>query len=62
MLPLLDNAEEANEYGVIRDLEFVREGSRKSVRVRYFGTKFALWSRISSFIRSRIGDLGFSAS
>lgn len=62
MLPLLDNAEEANEYGVFRDLEFVREGSRKSVRVRYFGTKFALWSRISSFIKSRIGDLGFSAS
>ncbi|PIA48353.1 hypothetical protein AQUCO_01400751v1 [Aquilegia coerulea] len=56
-LPLLDDPEFV-QYGVSRDLEFVRDGSRRSVEVRFFGSKFSIWNQLSSFIRSRITDLG----
>ncbi|KAL2478336.1 Pheophytinase [Forsythia ovata] len=46
-LPLLDNPEKVN-YDVRADLEFAREGSRKSVRVQYHGSGFSLWSWLSS--------------
>lgn len=53
-LPLLDDRENAL-CNIDRDLEFVRDGSRKSVRVRFFGSKFSLWNRIISFIRFPFG-------
>lgn len=55
-LPLL-NDEESAEYNVARDVEFVRGGSKKSVRVRFYGSKFSLWDQISSSINSRFQDL-----
>ncbi|OVA16435.1 hypothetical protein BVC80_243g48 [Macleaya cordata] len=56
-LPLLDDPESA-EYGVSRELAFVREGSQKEVRVHFFGSKSSIWNRISSDIKSHIMELG----
>lgn len=55
-LPLLD-AQESMQINIARDLEFVRDGFKKSVKVRFFGSKFSLWDRISSYISSRFGKL-----
>ncbi|KAK9283755.1 hypothetical protein L1049_012005 [Liquidambar formosana] len=55
-LPLLDDLENI-EYGIARDLEFIREGSRKTVRVRFWGSRFSLLNRMRSFILSRFGKL-----
>nr|XP_023924561.1 pheophytinase, chloroplastic isoform X2 [Quercus suber] len=53
-LPLLDDCESI-DYSIARELEFVRDGSRKSLSVRFFGSKFLLWNRISSYIKSQFG-------
>lgn len=55
-LPMLDN-EESGQNDVARDLEFVRGVSKKSVRVRFYGSEFSLWNQISSYVNSRIADL-----
>lgn len=55
-LPMLDNDESA-QYDVARDLEFVRGGSKKSVRVWFYGSEFSLWNQIVSFVNSRVADL-----
>jgi hypothetical protein len=52
-LPFLEEPSYA-EHGVSRELEFVREGSRKSVSVRLYGTKISLWSQLSSFLNTRV--------
>ncbi|KAK4592049.1 hypothetical protein RGQ29_016507 [Quercus rubra] len=54
-LPLLDDGESI-DYSIARELEFVRDGSRKSLSVRFFGSKFSLWNRISSYIKSQFGN------
>ena len=54
-LPLPDDGESVH-YSIARELEFVRDGSKKSVSVRFFGSKFSLWNRISSYIKSRFGN------
>lgn len=51
-LPFLEEPNYA-EHGVSRELEFVREGSRKSVSVRLYGSKISLWSQLSSFLNTR---------
>ncbi|XP_022756862.1 pheophytinase, chloroplastic-like [Durio zibethinus] len=57
-LPLLDDMEtESIQNSITRDLEFVREGSNKSVIVRFFGSRFSLWNRIESYFKSRFGKL-----
>ncbi|KAF9592794.1 hypothetical protein IFM89_017364 [Coptis chinensis] len=55
-LPLMDDPKPI-QYGVSRDLEFFRDGSRKSVKVHIFGSKFSVWKKISSYIRSRVTEL-----
>ncbi|KAA8520199.1 hypothetical protein F0562_014455 [Nyssa sinensis] len=55
-LPLLDDTD-CIQYDIARELEFIREGSRKSVRVQFFGSRFSSWYRISSFIKSRFKDM-----
>ncbi|XP_044489505.1 pheophytinase, chloroplastic-like [Mangifera indica] len=52
-LPLLDDIESIQD-SIAKDLEFVREGSKKSVRVQFHGSKFSIWNRILSFITSRL--------
>ncbi|KAJ4978077.1 hypothetical protein NE237_008857 [Protea cynaroides] len=59
-LPLLDDPASIH-YGVLSELEFVREGSRKSVVVRFFGSRFSVWNWISSFLKSRIAELGINS-
>lgn len=54
-LPLLDDPE-SMQYIIDRDLEFVREGSKKSVKVRYHGSLLSLWGKVSSFINSRLAS------
>ncbi|KAK9125201.1 hypothetical protein Scep_014047 [Stephania cephalantha] len=50
-LPLLD-ADKSDQHDVSKDLEFLREGSKKSVRVHFFGSEFSVWRQIGSYIRS----------
>ncbi|KAK6163008.1 hypothetical protein DH2020_002849 [Rehmannia glutinosa] len=47
VLPLLDDPKNA-DYGVTKDLEFSRQGSIKSVRVHFHGSKFSVWNWLSS--------------
>lgn len=54
-LPLLDDGESI-QYSIARDLEFVRDGSSKSVRVHFFGSRFSLWNMIRSLIKSHFGN------
>lgn len=51
-LPLLEGSE-APQHSVRRDLEFVREGAKKSVNVRFVESKLLLWNWISSIVESR---------
>ncbi|XVE74172.1 hypothetical protein DITRI_Ditri11bG0177700 [Diplodiscus trichospermus] len=55
-LPLLDDMESI-QNSITKGLEFVREGTKKSVAVRFFGSKFSLWKRIESYFKSRFGKL-----
>ncbi|KAF8651362.1 hypothetical protein HU200_063620 [Digitaria exilis] len=54
-LPFLEEPSYA-EHGVSKELEFVREGSRKSVSVRLYGSKISLWSQLSSFLNTRASN------
>ncbi|KAG2569258.1 pheophytinase, chloroplastic-like isoform X1 [Panicum virgatum] len=54
-LPFLEEPSYA-EHGVSRELEFIREGSRKSVSVRLYGSKISLWSQLSSFLNTRASN------
>ncbi|KAI3993428.1 hypothetical protein MKX01_007873 [Papaver californicum] len=56
-MPLLDEPDSV-EYGVSRDLEFVREGSQRVVMVRVVGTKSSIWDQISTYIKSHIVNFG----
>ncbi|GMH04399.1 hypothetical protein Nepgr_006238 [Nepenthes gracilis] len=55
-LPLLDDAE-AIDYDLTKNLEFVREGSKKLVKIRYFGSNFSIWNQIRSLIKARLKNL-----
>lgn len=55
-LPLLDDLE-TPQHSVVQDLEFVREGVKRTVRVRFVELKYQLWNRISSFIESRFREV-----
>ncbi|GFP92421.1 pheophytinase chloroplastic [Phtheirospermum japonicum] len=47
-LPLLDDPKNA-DYGVTKNLEFSRlGGSKKSVRVKFHGSKFSVWNWLTS--------------
>ncbi|KAK7258201.1 hypothetical protein RIF29_32721 [Crotalaria pallida] len=51
-LPLIDDVDSIKHTNA-RELEFIREGSRKSVMVTFLGSGFSLWDRIRSYINSR---------
>lgn len=55
-LPLLDD-KEAVHYDLTKDVEFIREGSQKLVKVKFFGSKFSFWNQIWSQIKARIQNL-----
>lgn len=52
-MPFLEEPSYA-EHGVSRELEFIREGSRKSVSVRLYGFKISLLSQLSSFLDTHV--------
>ncbi|KAL6900634.1 hypothetical protein ACP4OV_005310 [Aristida adscensionis] len=52
-LPFLEEPSYA-EHGVSRELEFVREGSRKSVSVRLYGSKISMWGQLTSFLNTHV--------
>lgn len=57
-LPLLDGPDSAeNSIALAKDVEFMRDGSKKAVSVRFMGSKFSLWNQIMSQLRSRFGKL-----
>lgn len=60
-LPLLDDDSEGRKNSITRDLEFVRDGSKKTVGVRFFGSNFSVWDLISSFVKSRLESLEFKS-
>ncbi|MCE2055301.1 hypothetical protein HAX54_042370 [Datura stramonium] len=51
-LPLLDSPESV-EYDVVKDLEFVRQGMKKSARVQFYGSMTSQWERLAMFLKSR---------
>ncbi|XP_040992679.1 pheophytinase, chloroplastic-like [Juglans microcarpa x Juglans regia] len=53
-LPLLEDGESI-QNSIARELEFVRDGSRKAVRVHFFGSRFSVWNRIRSYMSSHSG-------
>lgn len=57
-LPLLSE-QESNAFNASSDLEFPRDGLQKSVKVRFFGSKFSFWNLMSSFAQAHLGGLEF---
>lgn len=56
VLPLLEN-QDSVEHDTALELEFLRQGSKRTVKVRLYGSDFSLWDQISSFINTRIKDI-----
>ncbi|CAK9310234.1 unnamed protein product [Citrullus colocynthis] len=50
-LPLVGEADSIGEDNVVKDLEFVREGSKKSVSVRLYGSPSSVLDRITSLFK-----------
>lgn len=57
-LALLEESSEFEEFGVSKNVEYVRqEGSVKSVEVRYFGSNFTFWNEVYSGVISGLVKL-----
>ncbi|KAH1073585.1 hypothetical protein J1N35_025913 [Gossypium stocksii] len=57
-LPMLDDMQSENIHSSIaKDLEFARQGSNKSVIVRFMGSSFSLWNRMESYFTSHFAKL-----
>ncbi|MQL85651.1 hypothetical protein Taro_018188 [Colocasia esculenta] len=60
-LPFLEDPDcDQHQHGLSRELEFIKEGSRKSVRVRFVGSKFSMWRLLTSILKSRLPGPGVS--
>ncbi|KAI4384649.1 hypothetical protein MLD38_002770 [Melastoma candidum] len=55
-LPLIDDPQNLDR-NIDRDMEFIRGGKKKVVRVRFVGSTALVWERLGSFISSRLGKL-----
>lgn len=53
-LPLLDD--ESGRYDVAKDLEYIRDGKKKSVRVWFYGSESSIWIKLSSFFNTQLQD------
>ncbi|KAM7264783.1 hypothetical protein ACFE04_002466 [Oxalis oulophora] len=56
-LPLLDDTQGVLESNIARDVKFMREGSKKAVKVRFLGSQFMPWERIISYVNTHLGKL-----
>lgn len=54
-LPLLDYPKSV-EYDDVKELEFVRQGMKKSVKVQFYGSMTSQWERLGMFLKSRFQD------
>ncbi|XP_024982737.1 pheophytinase, chloroplastic [Cynara cardunculus var. scolymus] len=54
-LPLLDD--ESGRYDVAKDLEYMRDGTKRSVRVLLYGSEFSMWSKLSSLVNTQLESL-----
>ncbi|XP_020114200.1 pheophytinase, chloroplastic [Ananas comosus] len=54
-LPFLEEPEYI-QSSMSREVEYVKEGSRKSVQVRFLGSKSSFWNQMGSFLRSSISN------
>lgn len=54
-LPLLDD--ESGQLDVAKDLEFVRDGTKRFVRVRFYGSKSSIWNELTSFLNTQLQDV-----
>lgn len=59
-LPLLEDAE--STQSVERELEFVREGVQKSVKVRFYGSGSSLWDQMRSNLKHGFRKLKFKSN
>lgn len=51
-LPLVGAQDSIGEDNVVKDLEFLREGSKKSVSVRLYGSPSSVLDRITSLFKT----------
>lgn len=58
-LPLLDYPENV-ERDIVRELEFVRQGMKKSVKVQFYGSMTSQWERLGMFLKSRFQNAVYS--
>lgn len=54
-LPLLDD--ECGRSDIAKDLEYIRDGTKRSVRVQFYGSESSVWTRMTSFFNSQLQDL-----
>ncbi|XP_009764564.1 pheophytinase, chloroplastic isoform X1 [Nicotiana tabacum] len=51
-LPLLETPENV-DYDIARDLEFSREGLKRSVLVQFYGSMIPHWKRVSTYLKTQ---------
>ncbi|KAI3686226.1 hypothetical protein L1987_79900 [Smallanthus sonchifolius] len=56
-LPLVDD--ESGRFDVAKDVEYVRDGKKRSVRVQFYGSESSIWSRLTSFFNNQLQDVNF---
>lgn len=55
MLHLLDDCQGSANYDVTKDLEFTREGSKRSATVQFHVLKFSIWNWLNSRFKPLFG-------
>ncbi|URE33311.1 alpha/beta hydrolase fold [Musa troglodytarum] len=55
-LPLLEEPDYV-QYEILKELEYVKEGSHKSIKVRFLGSNFSFWNLIISSLKLRLASL-----
>ncbi|XP_076922219.1 pheophytinase, chloroplastic-like [Bidens hawaiensis] len=53
-LPLVD---ESGRFDVAKNLEYMRDGKKRSVKVQFYGSETSVWSRLTSYFNSRFQDV-----
>ncbi|MFS7940680.1 putative alpha/beta hydrolase-1 [Helianthus anomalus] len=54
-LPLVDD--ESGRFDVAKDLEYVRDGKKRSVRVQFYGSETSIWSRLTSYFNTQFQNV-----
>ncbi|KAL8243403.1 hypothetical protein R6Q59_009661 [Mikania micrantha] len=54
-LPLVDD--ESGRFDVAKNLEYVRDGKKRSVRVQFYGSESSIWSKLASLFNNPLQDV-----